>query len=266
MFKRNLLWKLVQQVRLNFQVSFFSRRVVEHVYCGEKLRVSIEDGLGKAWYDKDWPNLREFELLGTGRLVPGALVFDIGSHQGVVAMILARKVSPTGKVVCAEPSPHNFKVLLNNARLNGLGNIEAEQVAVGDSVGKLTFNSSLNGSASAVTSYGLRITVDQVTINSLVAKYGPPQVVVLDIEGFEERALSAGADAFNSNCDFMVEVHVGAGLESAGGSVAGVLAYFPADQFDRYVHHDDGKEPIRLETASPQFFEKRFFLTALGKR
>jgi hypothetical protein len=63
----------------------------------------------------------------------------------------------------------------------------------------------------------------------------------------------------------MVEVHVGAGLEAVGGSPAAVLEYFPAEKFERFVHHDDGKKPIRIEDAGSEFFSKRFFLTALAR-
>ena len=54
-------------------------------------------------------------------------------------------------------------------------------------------------------------------------------------------------------------------LEAAGNKYSDVLDYFPGDQFDRFVHHDDGKEPIRIEDAPEGFFEERFFLTALAK-
>lgn len=254
-----------QHLRLSLSKATFSKRVVEHSYCGEQLKVNIEDPLGQAWYDGDWPQLHEIDLLTSSRLKPGALVYDLGSHQGVVAMILARKVGTTGKVICAEPSPHNYRCLIANAKLNGIDNIIAVQAAISDSPGTLKFNSSLNGKAATILNYGMSIDVEQTTVNLLVEKYGNPDVVILDIEGFELRALSSAASLFTKSCDFMVEVHVGAGLEAVGGSPAAVLEYFPAEKFERFVHHDDGKKPIRIEDAGSEFFSKRFFLTALAR-
>lgn len=262
----DMLHQAAQHLRLSLAKATFARRVVEHTYCGEKLKVNIEDPLGKAWYDGDWPQLHEIDLLVNSRLKSGALVYDLGSHQGIVAMILARKAGADGKVICAEPSPHNYRCLVANAQLNGIDNIVAVQAAISDTTGTLKFNSSLNGKASSILNYGMSIDVEQTTINLLVEKYGNPDVVILDIEGFELKALSSATSLFTKPCDFMVEVHVGAGLEAVGGSAAAVLEYFPGESFERYVHHDDGKKPIRIEDAPDDFFSKRFFLTALSRK
>ena len=261
----DVLHQAAQHLRLSLSKATFSKRVVEHSYCGEKLKVNIEDPLGQAWYDGDWPHLHEIDLLTSSRLKLGALVYDLGSHQGVVAMILARKAGTSGKVICAEPSPHNYRCLVENAKLNGIDNIVAVQAAISDSPGTLKFNSSLNGKAATILNYGMSIDVEQTTVNHLVEKYGNPDVVILDIEGFELKALSSASSLFTKPCDFMVEVHIGAGLEAVGGSATAVLEYFPAEKFERFVHHDDGKKPIRIEDAPSDFFAKRFFLTALAR-
>jgi len=263
--KRTVFWRLLQQFRHNLSLFFIFKHVVEHSYCGLKLKVAIEDPLAKGWYDHDWPMLGEIRLLSQRRLKPGALVFDLGGHQGVVAMVLARCVGETGKVITAEPNLHNFDLIRKNLELNKISNVTPLRIAIGDAEGSLEFSSGLNGTAAKVSKYGVTQVVPMTTIDQLVKSHGNPQVVFLDIEGFEALALGAGKTAFNRECDFFVEIHVQTGLEAAGNKYSDVLDYFPDDQFDRFVHHDDGKEPIRIEDAPEGFFEERFFLTALAK-
>ena len=96
-YKNSFFWRILNHLNQKLEIFRFKKKVVEHSYCGEKLRVSIEDGLGQGWYDRDWGMMREIGLLTRSRLKSGALVFDLGAHQGVVAMILARKVGQNGK-------------------------------------------------------------------------------------------------------------------------------------------------------------------------
>jgi FkbM family methyltransferase len=264
-FKKIGIWRLLQQLRQNFSLAMMPKTVVEHNYCGETLKVAIEDPLAKGWYDHDWPLLGEIRLLRESRLKHGALVFDLGGHQGVVGMILAKSVGENGKVIIAEPNPHNFKMIQKNLALNKVNNAIPLQIAIGGTEGSLEFSSGLNGTAATVSKYGITQWVPMTTIDQLVKAHGGPQVVFLDIEGFEELALKAGRSAFNGNCDFFVEVHVNSGLEAAGGSVSGILDFFPPNIFERYVHHDNGMNPIKFEEAGPDFFKTRFFLTALTK-
>jgi FkbM family methyltransferase len=264
-FKSFFLWRVLQQLRQKVHFILFNKKVVEHSYCGEKLKVLITDGLAQGWYDHDIGNLFEIELLQTSRLRPGATVFDLGAHQGVVGMILARKILPNGKVICVEPNPHNFHALQKNIELNEFNHIYCIQSAIGEAEGELFFNSGLNGAATVVKKYGRTFKVNKTTVNHLVKEFGNPDVVFMDIEGFEEKALTAASKALSLPCDFFIEVHVGSGLESVGGNILTVLEFFPASKYNRFVHHDNGVPPIKIEDADKDFFKERFFLTALAK-
>ena len=69
-------------------------------------------------------------FLAQHRLRSGATVFDCGAHQCVIAMILAKFVGATGKVVAVEASPHNYDAANRNIRLNEAGNVTAVHAAV----------------------------------------------------------------------------------------------------------------------------------------
>jgi FkbM family methyltransferase len=53
------------------------------------------------------------------RLHPGGTAVDIGANVGVHALTMAKKVGPSGRVVCMEPAAHIASTLERTLRLNG---------------------------------------------------------------------------------------------------------------------------------------------------
>lgn len=257
------LRRFLQRRKLARGVAAFPRRVVEHRYGEVTLKVELADGLAEGWYDRDWEPLPELAVLARGRLGPGARVFDVGGHQGVVGLMLGAAVGPTGQVVVVEPNPHNFAMCRRNVELNPMPWVVPHQAAVSDRPGVLAFNGGLNGAAAEVSDYGGVIEVPAETLDGLTARYGAPGVVFLDVEGFECRALAGAGATFAAGPDWFVEVHVGCGLEAAGGSVAEVLGHFPEGAFDRFVHSEGDRAVTPLAAAPPEKLAARFFLTAL---
>jgi FkbM family methyltransferase len=257
--------RYLQKRKLERQVAAFTRRVVEHRYGAVTLKVELADPLAAGWYDRDWDPLPELAVLGRHRLRAGARVFDVGAHQGVVGLMLGHRVGPTGQVVTVEPNPHNFAACGRNAELNEMPWVVPHRAAISDREGTIAFNCGLNGAAAEVSDYAGVIEVPAVTLDALAARYGPPDVVFLDVEGFECRALAAADATFAAGADWFVEVHVGCGLEAAGGSVEEVLGRFPAPRFERFVHSEGDRDAIPLDAAPAEKLRARFFLTALAR-
>jgi FkbM family methyltransferase len=69
---------------------------------------------------------------------PGAVVVDIGANFGYHTLLAARAVGPSGHVFAFEPSPRNFTLLSTHLRLNAIGNVTAEPLAVADRPGTMT--------------------------------------------------------------------------------------------------------------------------------
>jgi FkbM family methyltransferase len=248
-------WR-VQQI-----VAAYSPRVVEHTYGDGPLRVHLGDPLGEGWYDHDWAQLPEITVLRGGSLRDGARVFDIGAHQGVVAMMLAREVGPSGHVLAVEPNAHNAAVALKNRELNGLAHVELLQAAVSDHSGTVVFNHGLDGQLDDGTGAGGRMSVACVTLNELAQRHGTPDFVMIDVEGAECKVLKGGSRVIQSGVDFAVEVHVRHGLEKLGGSVAELLSYFPATLYDLTVRAEADVDFRPLNRADP-LMRDRFFLLA----
>jgi FkbM family methyltransferase len=259
------LWTRLRLLRLRRQVEGFRPRRVRHSYGGTPLEIELADPLGQAWYDNDWPPLPEVELLSRHRLAPGALVFDLGAHQGVVALMLAQAVGPGGRVVAVEANPHNAAVARRNRDLNGAGQLHIIAAAVSDAPGRLTFNEGLDGQVDDGTGAWGRIEVEAVTIDGLAREHGPPDVLFLDVEGFECQALRGARETLARRPDAFVEVHVGFGLETFGGSVAEVLDHFPESHYDRFIAPDVPDRTFVPYRPDSPLLGQRFFLVAVGR-
>jgi FkbM family methyltransferase len=258
------LWTRMRLFRLRRLVARFQTRQVRHTYGGYPLEIYLADPLGQGWYDNDWPVLPEIALLSKHRLRPGARVFDLGAHQCVVALMLARVVGPEGSVVALEANRHNAEVGRRNRELNGAEQLEVVHAAVAQESGRLTFNEGLNGQVDDGRGSWGRVEVDAYSIDDLAAKYGRPDVLFVDVEGFECHALRGARSSLEGRPDCFIEVHVGLGLELFGGSIAEVLSFFPQDHYELHLASEAHPEFIPFRPDSPLMAE-RFFLVALAR-
>lgn len=257
------LQPIVRDLYFRHQVRSFKPHTVERRFGKQKLQILIADEVGQEWYGKDWAELPELELLGASSLKPGATVFDLGAHQAVVALLLADAVQPGGRVIALEANPHNAEVAAKNVEMNR-GNVTVLNCAAAAENGTITFNKSLNGQAdSAMGDHGFNVPARSV--DSLAAEYGAPDLVFIDVEGFELEVLKGASVTSAGVCDFFVEVHGGCGLEKFGGSNEGLLAHFPEDRYDRY-YSDEGKGSfVRLDERALRE-GTRWFLVAIDRR
>jgi FkbM family methyltransferase len=264
-FKAILPSKLVHQIkqrRLKSAIAAFAPKTVKHQYGPHPLSVRITDPIAAAWYDQDWAELPEIAFLKNTRLKPGASIFDLGAHQGIVAMMLAREVAPGGKVVAVEGTLHNAEQARQNLALNSISNITLLHAIVGDVAGKeVVFSNTLNG---AVSSNGVGETVKTVTIDSLAKEHGIPDIVFLDIEGFEGHALAGASHVLSSGADFCIEVHENCGLQDHGTKEQ-IMAFFPPETHQCFISFPESS-PFRPWSAGPPLPNARFWLIAQSKR
>ncbi len=264
-------WQAVRRGRR--EVARYPERVVSHTYAGVPLSVAIADPMAADWYERDWAGISEFKeisFLKRHRLRAGARVFDLGAHQGILALVLADAVGPSGSVVAVEAHPHNARVAARNRELNRAENLTVVHAAVADRAGRIVINESLNSKIDDRGSFG-RIDVEAVTIDELAAKHGTPDVLMIDIEGYEVHALRGMRRVFESRPDFVIEVHVGCGLEEAGESVASLLEEFPPDAYAFAIAAGfrDGEACDCLDfgpfRADSPILEYRFYLAAIPR-
>jgi len=150
---------------------------------------------------------------------PGGIVYDVGANVGFYALIAARVVGPTGRVVAFEPSPRNLAFLRENLSLNSITNVKVLDFAVSDSEGETRFFVGNDPRVSKVTATG-DITVRTTTLDHLMGELPMPDLIEMDIEGAEYSALRGaeqllrksspviflsthGRDVHNACCEFL---------------------------------------------------------------
>lgn len=147
----------------------FEPRVVEHVYGGYPMKLQLRDAMGAGWYDSDWPLPPEMRLFMGRSLKPGARVFELGAHQGVVAMMLAKSVEPGGHVVAVEADPWTTSIATENVQLNQISNLTVVLSAVADKEsGKIAES---GGDMNRMYDWAL-CGVPRVTIDGLAERHG----------------------------------------------------------------------------------------------
>jgi FkbM family methyltransferase len=244
-------------------IATYPVRIVEHRYGTGNLRVQLVDPLSEGWYDHDWAELPEIAELRGGCLRAGARVFDVGAHQGIVALMLAREIGRSGQVVAVEPNPHNARAAMKNRDLNQLHQVEILEAAVSDRSGTLVFSEGLDGQLDDGFGASGRMTVVSTTVDELAARFGMPDLVMIDAEGAECMILAGAQRVLRSKADFAVEVHVGCGLEKLGGSVDRVLAFFPPNRYT-VLGRSEADEAFRRVMKDDPLTRDRFFLLALA--
>ncbi len=236
---------------------------VHHTYGGADFEVTMADDVSVAWYDEDWPEVPEVMFVSDHGIGTGSTVFDLGAHQCVYAMLFATTVGPTGRVLAVEASSHNAEVARRNKDLNHVDNLEILHAAVTETGGTVNFGRGLNGQ---VGDFADSETVEAFTIDQLAERHGDPDLVFLDIEGCEVRALHGAARTLAKRPICFVEVHVGEGLEDFGDSPDALLDFFPVDQYERYLSTETERHPVPFDTETyAQIRDSRFFLTAVPK-
>jgi FkbM family methyltransferase len=259
------LWTMLRLARVWSSVHFFRTRKVTHVYGGFPLSIWLTDPLAQGWYDADWKELPELGLLKTGRLQQGARVFNLGAHQCVVAMMLSRIVGTEGQVVALEANPHNAEVGERNRVLNDIEQLKVLHGAAAKDSGTIDFGKGLNGLVVGnERGWGLQ-KVRAYSVDELARTFGRPEVLFIDVEGFEYEVLKGARETLRERPDVFIEVHSGCGLERFGGSPEEIFNVFPADHYQLFSAAADSPEFIPVKNAST-LPAKRFFLVALKRK
>ena len=147
-----------------------------------------------ALFNPDY-NLEELDFL-RAHTPPGGVFVDVGANVGTYAMVLARHVGPTGKVIAIEPHPVTHARLAFNNSASGYTQVKLVAAAAGSADGELMIETDGDnlGASHIVSGDASRkaIKVPSLRLQRILDEAGVSQVDALkiDVEGFEDRVLT----------------------------------------------------------------------------
>ena len=147
-----------------------------------------------ALFNPDY-NLEELDFLRAHTPIGGVFV-DVGANVGTYAMVLARHVGTSGKVIAVEPHPVTHARLAFNRTASGFTQVDLVAAAAGPTDGELMIETDgENLGASHIVSgkpAGNAIRVPSLRLERILGDAGVTRVNALkiDVEGFEDRVLT----------------------------------------------------------------------------
>jgi FkbM family methyltransferase len=147
-----------------------------------------------ALFNPDY-NLDELDFL-RAHTPRGGVFVDVGANVGTYAMVLARHVGASGKVIAIEPHPITHARLAFNRAASGFSQVHLVAAAAGPSDGELMIETDGdNLGASHIVSGklpGNAIKVLSMRLQRILGNAGADHVDALkiDVEGFEDQVLT----------------------------------------------------------------------------
>lgn len=133
---------------------------------------------------------------------PGMRIFDIGGNIGYYPLLELSLLAGSGQMVVIEPLPENVALLKRNLRLNGYSEVPVIEAAISNTLSKKIFHVSEHSNLGTFHPEGAvveiltgdKLEVDTLTVPMLAQRFGPPDLLRMDIEGHEVEVFSSMLD------------------------------------------------------------------------
>jgi FkbM family methyltransferase len=234
--------------------------------AGVEFSFWIKDSQAEQWYGQEvHENLIENQLLAD-LVKTGDRVLDLGCHQGFYVAFLAKLVGPTGYVVGVDINPENVMITQAQILLNGIAN-NAEvlhRAAAATFEGDLKYSHFSDNAMVVVSEQETAPAAQRTSVDYLSSIYGDFDVVMIDVEGFEEEVLKGAKGLLERAMPSLaVEIHsdflpgYGSTLESLAS--AGRFSEYAGSMVVRSLDRTKSL-PFQLETI-PRKGVSNVFLT-----
>ena len=148
------------------------------------------------------------------RIERGSEVWNVGANVGVYALQLGAWVGPRGRVLAFEPNPDAARILMENVRLNGLGDrVEIVPLAIGEKSGEVDLYArgvdgmSRPGRPNPLLDMTNAVRVAVTTLDEVSEQRQlRPSWIIMDIEGWEIAALRSARTLLRRS-RFVIELH-----------------------------------------------------------
>lgn len=146
---------------------------------------------------------------------PGQTVVDAGAHIGSFALMAAKRVGPTGRVLAFEPSPDTFALLRRNLELNPMPWVRLHALALGTRSGLATLHAAEPGRGNPAADTlmpaegRMPVQVAVRPLDEVLAEDGVTRVdhLKVDVEGAELLVLDGAPKTLAAARRVVMEIH-----------------------------------------------------------
>ena len=122
------------------------------------------------------------------------LIFDVGANIGQYALLFSSMLGKNGKVISFEPNHEAFKRLQNNILNNNIDNVSIVNKGIGSSdTSSHMYVDSVSGGRKSKLSKNKNsdsgVIVEIESLETAINKYGMPDLIKIDTEGYEYEIL-----------------------------------------------------------------------------
>ena len=200
------LWNPVRPIYQR-AVSHFGERGLERLINGsDRILVSPRARDVSEKYELDvWRALM-------AELRTGDTFVDVGAYIGLYTIAVGLRLRGSGRIIAFEPDNHNFSLLQQHVKLNGLETkIELHPCAVSDKDGRYGFSAECSAMSHLVSpGANYATTIQVIRLDSIFAGERI-DILKIDVEGYEEMVLRGAYDILRSPARrpriVFVEVH-----------------------------------------------------------
>lgn len=168
---------------------------------------------------------REMTRMFREAVNPGMIVADIGANFGYYSLMAGELMNGTGMVLSFEPNLDSFTRLVGNCKRNKLTNVAPLRVALADTIGQVLLNGDpKNSSNASIVSENVTTGLNVEAVPTMQLDNFPlPNVIKIDVQGYEGRVLRGGEKAFAHADTVFMEIWPW-GIENAGDSAYEILS------------------------------------------
>ena len=116
-------------------------------------------------------------------------MIDVGANIGTVTLEASVMVGEFGRVFAVEAHPVTFKYLQGNLRLNGVNNVSAYNVALGDTSGTVFFSDEAADDQNSIIINGDGVEIPICPLDDLPIDERVIALLKIDVEGYERFVL-----------------------------------------------------------------------------
>ncbi len=217
-------------------VSWVSANLFDHftytVRNGVNRGLRRRGGLGWLPVERDTAESRFWKSLD----LRGKVVYDVGAFHGLLTIHYARDART---VVAWEPNSRNRRRLLENVNLNRFSNVIVRSYGLSSKAARaeMRFDPLMPGMATVDHGVASGSEHETIELRTLDGELGlePPDLIKIDVEGFELEVLKGAARTLERGPDLFLEMH-GADAEDKRRRARAIADHLWALGYRRILH------------------------------